>query len=194
MAVSVFDNQLVENWITGPPMGGSLETGWPQAFHITRQMLSGSHEGAPHLRYEFCDIATHAGQDMEATDSSGIPPCLRRKLMRHDDRSSRANRCCKALEGIDAMTLPSAVSGDSEDWLQPDNRGDEDKDEAQPGVARSGEDPPRVRWFQERRPRRCYSSATPNQSSPTFQKENGRAPETMPYSRNEGKARMSTVQ
>lgn len=37
-----------------------------------------------------------------------------------------------------AMTLSSTVSSNPEDWIQLDNRGDEDRDEAQPGTARSG--------------------------------------------------------
>ena len=36
------------------------------------------------------------------------------------------------------MTLSSTVSSNPEDWIQLDNRGDEDRDEAQPGTARSG--------------------------------------------------------
>jgi hypothetical protein len=79
MVILIFDKQLVDDCITGLPIGDPLDMQWPH--HSAHQMQSGSHEKTPCLQQQF-SVVTRANRD--AVDISGMPPYLRRKPTRHD--------------------------------------------------------------------------------------------------------------
>jgi len=89
MAVLLLKNQPVDNWITGLPTDGHLEIVWLQAPHTAHPVWSRPHEGDLRLQQEYC-VSAQPSQGMEAADTSGMPPCLERKVPRRNTTAHSA--------------------------------------------------------------------------------------------------------
>lgn len=105
MVILIFDKQLVDDCMTGLPIGESLEMQW--LHHSTRQMQTGSHEKTPCLQQQF-GVATQTNQD--TVDVSGMPPCLRRKLTHHDGTA-----CSPLMKFALRLTAKCNRQGDSDE-------------------------------------------------------------------------------
>jgi hypothetical protein len=89
MTVLILNNQPIDNWITSPPIGDYLKMGWLQAPHTTDQVWSGPHERDLRLLQK-SHVSALNNQSIEAAESSGMPPCLGRKLTRQNGMACSA--------------------------------------------------------------------------------------------------------
>ena len=88
MVISIFNNPLLDDYITGLPIEDSPETRWLRASHYTHQNQTrmGLHEEIPCLQKEIGVAAVQINKDTATVDgTSGMPPYFKRKLLlRHD--------------------------------------------------------------------------------------------------------------
>lgn len=151
MVILKFHNQHFDDDITDLPIDDSLETRWTHDTHQNRTR-TGLHEDVPSLQQDIGVVAVQTIQDTRATDTSGVPPYLKRKpLVRHDgmicsllmgsakrvDRqkatymTSRTSCNCKVSEGT-VTKLGDTISTVSDDGADcSDNDVDGDGDETQ---------------------------------------------------------------